>query len=165
MDLTVAGNTWYSLVVSVNGDQVRIEVRQVRGVPGAAVARTVTLQARGAGAEIKTLRLAAAGVSAIGSAINGFNGKIGTPSFYDRALTLEETANLHSGDGSGPKPRLCWNLAETFNSRELRELSGAPECNADQRCRTCGDRPQLDRFVRFLPYSARTLRSDCFSLG
>ncbi|MCF3594630.1 LamG domain-containing protein [Rhodobacteraceae bacterium LMO-12] len=128
LDLTVAGNTWYSLVVSVNGDQVRVEIRQVRGVPGAAVARTVALRAPGAGAEIEALRLAAAGVSESGSAINGFNGKIGTPSFYDRTLTPEETENLHTGDGSGLKPRLCWNLAETFNRRELREISGrAPD--------------------------------------
>ncbi|MDR5652037.1 N,N-dimethylformamidase beta subunit family domain-containing protein [Ruixingdingia sedimenti] len=122
LGLQVAPATWYSLAVSLDGRTALVSLKQVRGLPGAPVYREKSVRLAADLPPADLLRLAAAGVSDIGSAVDGFNGKIGTPSVFGRALTGAEIRALHDGAPGAPAPRLTWNLAEHFNSDTLREV-------------------------------------------
>ncbi|MBV8797595.1 MAG: hypothetical protein JO136_21870 [Hyphomicrobiales bacterium] len=117
---------WYSAVLSVDThhdkSEVLVHIKQVKGLPGPAAVRHAGVVFDGAAPRFDKLLLATRAVSRIGSAMDGFNGKIDTPTFFDRAVPAEECAALHAG--AGKNARLAWSFAENFRSREIRELTG-----------------------------------------
>ncbi|MBZ9772436.1 N,N-dimethylformamidase beta subunit family domain-containing protein [Mesorhizobium sp. CO1-1-8] len=127
--LEIDARIWYSLILCVehgsNVTKVTLDVAQVSGLPGAKPHSVETINLTGALATIDNLLLAAAAVDMIGSAVSGFNGKIGSPSFFGRLLGSSERAALHvSGAAATSNPDLHWNFAEHFSSLEIREKAG-----------------------------------------
>ena len=91
LGLTVQPLLWYSVVLSVESHQGKSEVlahiKQVKGLPGAAAVRQARAVLDGAASPFDKLLLAARAISPIGSALDGFNGKIDSLEFFDRALS------------------------------------------------------------------------------
>jgi N,N-dimethylformamidase len=130
LGLSVQPLLWYSVAVSVETRQgksdVLVHIKQAKGLPGPAPVRRARAAFDGAGPSFDRLLLATRAVSPIGSAVDGFNGKIDSPVFFKRALTEEECAALHIG--SRKEASLAWSFAEDFRSREIREVAGrAPD--------------------------------------
>ena len=126
LGLTVQPQLWYSAVLSVesHGDasEVLVHIKQVKGLPGPAAVRHARAAFGGAVQRFDKLLLATRAISPIGSALDGFNGKIDSPAFFDRALAEEECAALHANARNDAS--LAWNFAEDFRSREIREVAG-----------------------------------------
>jgi len=126
LGLSVQPLVWYSAALSVDGrrdaSEVLVHIKQVKGLPGPAAVRHASAAFDGAVRRFDKLFLATRAVSPIGSAVGGFNGKIDSLAFFDRALAEEECAPLHAE--ARDNARLAWRFAEDFRSREIREVAG-----------------------------------------
>ena len=126
LGLSVQPLVWYSAVLSVDTHQdkseVLVHIKQVKGLPGPAAVRHARAAFDGAVRRFDKLFLATRAISPIGSAVDGFNGKIDSPAFFDRALGEEECAALHAG--ARENASVAWSFAEDFRSRETREAAG-----------------------------------------
>ena len=110
------------------------------------------------------LLLATRAVSPIGSAVDGFNGKIDSPVFFDRALAAEECAALHAN--ARESAQLAWNFAENFRSQDIREIGRTrAERRRPQWRRARGDRPQLDGTGGLVRRRPGAIRRDLLPLG
>ena len=130
LGLTVQPLLWYSVVLSVESHQGKSEVlahiKQVKGLPGAAAVRQARAVLDGAASPFDKLLLAARAISPVGSALDGFNGKIDSLEFFDRALSEKECHSLHGG--AGKNARLAWSFAEDFRSLYIHEVANrAPD--------------------------------------
>ncbi len=126
LGLSVEPLLWYSVAVSVDTHQGRSEVlvhiKQAKGLPGPTAVGSARSTFENGVLRFDKLLLATRTISPIGSAVDGFNGKIDSPAFFNRALADEECDALHvkaSEDSS-----FAWNFAEDFRSREIREVAG-----------------------------------------
>jgi len=126
LGLSIEPMVWYSVVLGLDNRQdtseVLVHIKQAKGLPGLAPVRHARATFDGAGSRFDKLLLAARAVSPIGSAVDGFNGKIDSPALFDHALAEEECAALHAD--ARDNARLAWNFAEDFRSREIREVAG-----------------------------------------
>jgi N,N-dimethylformamidase len=126
LGLGVQPLVWYSAVLSVDGrhdkSEVLAHIKQVKGLPGPATVRHASAAFDGAAPRFDKLLLATRAISPIGSAVDGFNGKIDSPAFFNRALTEKECAALHANDRK--EASLAWSFAKDFRSREIREVAG-----------------------------------------
>ena len=126
LGLSIQPLVWYSAVLSVDTyydkTEVLVHIKQVKGLPGPAAVHDARAAFDGAVARFDKLLLATRVISPIGSAVDGFNGKIDSPAFFDRALGEQEYAALHAD--ARENARLAWNFAENFRSREIREVAG-----------------------------------------
>ena len=125
LGLTVQPLLWYSIVLSVESHQDKSEVlahiKQVKGLPGSAAVRQARAVLDGAAPSFDKLLLATRAISPIGSALDGFNGKIDSLTFFDRALAERECPPLHME--AGKNARLAWSFAEDFRSRDIHEVA------------------------------------------
>ena len=94
----------------------------MKGLPGPAAVPHVRIALDCAVPRFDKLLLATRAISPIGSAVDGFNGKIDSPAFFDRGVAAEECAALHAG--ARENARLAWSFAENFRSCEIREVTG-----------------------------------------
>ena len=126
LGLSVQPLVWYSAILSLDSrddnSEVLVDIKQARGLPGPAAVRHARAAFDGAAPRFDKLLLATRAISPIGSAVDGFNGKIDSPAFFDRGVAAEECAALHAG--ARETARLAWNFAENFRSREIREVAG-----------------------------------------
>jgi N,N-dimethylformamidase len=124
--LTVQPLVWYSAVLSVDchhdKSEILLHIKQVKGLPGPAAVRHARVAFEGAVGRFDKLLLATRAISPIGSAADGFNGKIDSPVFFYRALVEQEYAPLLAGARGNAD--LAWSFAENFRSREIREVAG-----------------------------------------
>lgn len=131
-------HTWYSIALTLvareDGIEAALDLCQVSGLP----ARPPRFQGRvhlaAALPELTMLRLAADEVSAAGSPVSPYNGKIENPSFFAPALTAEQCATLHAD--ASPRPAdVRWDLSKNLEGTRV-VAEGAP----DGELRNGGDR-------------------------
>ena len=126
LGLSVQPLVWYSAVLSADThhdkSEVLVHIKQVKGLPGPAAVPHVRIAFDCAVPRFDKLLLATRAISPIGSAVDGFNGKIDSPAFFDRGVAAEECAALHAG--ARENARLAWSFAENFRSCEIREVTG-----------------------------------------
>ena len=89
LGLSVQPLVWYSAILSLDSrhdnSEVLVHIKQVKGLPGPAAVRHARAAFDGAAPRFDKLLLATRAISPIGSAVDGFNGKIDSPAFFDRA--------------------------------------------------------------------------------
>jgi N,N-dimethylformamidase len=126
LGLTIQSLLWYSVVLSVEShrdkSEVLVHIMQVKGLPGSAAVRHARTAFDGTAPRFDKLLLATRAISPTGSALDGFNGKIDSLAFFDRALVEEECPALHAE--ALENARLAWSFAENFRSCEIREVGG-----------------------------------------
>jgi N,N-dimethylformamidase len=126
LGLSIQPLVWYSAVLSVgtlhDETEVLVHIKQVKGLPAPTAVRHARAAFDGAVARFDKLLLATRAISPIGSAVDGFNGKIDSPTFFDRTLGEEEYTALHAG--AHESAHLAWEFGENFCSREIREVAG-----------------------------------------
>jgi N,N-dimethylformamidase len=126
LGLSVQPLLWYSVVVSVDSRQtetdILVRIKRAKGLPGPTRVGSASSNFDSGVPRFDKLLLATRAVSPIGSAVDGFNGKIDSPVFFNHALSNEECAALHSGGRKDAS--LAWSFAEDFRSRQIREVAG-----------------------------------------
>ncbi len=110
----MTGKHWYSVLVTVGNGSVSIDLKRLDGKVNAH--RTVSAPAAER-LSSRTLMLAASGLTAEGSPITPFNGKIDSPTVHLGAPIPETVASWHSGEARSAWA--SWKLAENFDSTTI----------------------------------------------
>jgi hypothetical protein len=147
LGLSVQPFVWYSAVLSVDThhdkSEVLVHIKQVKGLPGPAAVRHARIAFDGAVPRFDKLLLATRAISPIGSTVDGFNGKIDSPAFFDR--TLGE-GGIRRIARRRPRERVSrLELRREFPlSRDSRSCRARAERRHPQWRGARRDRPQLD---------------------
>ncbi len=121
--LPLLAKTWYSLIFSLSNDGIGLlDIRQVTGIRQGSARATST--GKVGGGQGSLIRVAASGVSDVGSAVDAFNGKIENPTLWPLALSAEEVSDLQTGGLTTPEALGAWDFSKNINTRELIDVTG-----------------------------------------
>lgn len=128
LGIAIEPHVWYSLAVVVEEaselTRVTVDASQVSSLPGGVARRTASVLLDTTFRPCDALILGAVSGDKIGSAVEGFNGKIDSPRFFARPLNFPELSQFHQSEADGPEADLAWVLGENFNARDVREEKG-----------------------------------------
>ncbi len=131
-------HTWYSLALGLaegdGGVTAEVDVRQLSGLPLHDPRTQSQVTIPGSLPEASALRLAADEVTAVGSPVRPYNGKIEAPSFFAGGLSEQQRGQLHA-DPNSASPDIRWDLSKHLDSARVSAV-GAPDgalCNGGDR--------------------------------
>ncbi|MBB3236700.1 N,N-dimethylformamidase beta subunit family domain-containing protein [Phyllobacterium endophyticum] len=128
LNLSIDAHVWYSLVINVEEiatkTRVTVDVSQADTLPSRALRNVEAADFDAAYRPAALLTLAAMACDDIGSAIDGFNGKIDSPRYFSRPLATPEREMIHRAGDAAPKADLAWVIGEHFSSQDIREEAG-----------------------------------------
>lgn len=121
-ELRVFPRHWYSVVASLGPAEVLLDVSLDKGLSDR---RRATVRAGGLAYRMKSeLLLAAAGVDAVGSSLEPFNGKIEAPVVFSGTLNEEQATLLHRGENCCAVAIAEWAVDQDWDSPRVAARHG-----------------------------------------